>query len=160
MSWTETLNNLTADERSYTTETAPSWHSWIFAESIRRTSTMSVFLSGIYSLVKLGYCTLGEQVTAHSFTAQRRLWDATNPLEWERVKRSYDPFWTPRMNFNRVITQGSADELDDFGMVMLITYKGQDIVDHWLTLSHKSIPAIPDLYQSFREMAQKRSHCQ
>ena len=158
MTWTEKLNALTKDERNYTTETAPSWHAWIFAESIRRTSTMSVFLAGIYSLVKLGYCTMGEQVSAHSFTAQRRLWDAASPLEWERAKGSYDAFWTPQMNFDHVIMQGSADELDDFGMVMLITYKGQEIVDHWLALSQKATPAIPDLYQSFRETSQKKCH--
>ncbi|KAL1600434.1 hypothetical protein SLS60_006819 [Paraconiothyrium brasiliense] len=92
--WTNRLNSITTTDRTFTTDTAPSWRSWIFSESVRRTSTMSVFLSGIYSLVKHGYCTLGQQVSAHSFTAQRKLWDATGPLEWQRVKENYDPLWT------------------------------------------------------------------
>jgi hypothetical protein len=56
---------------------------------------MSAFLAGIYSLVKHGYCTHGQRVSAHSFTAQRKLWDAAGPLEWERMKVNHDPFWTP-----------------------------------------------------------------
>ncbi|KAF1977581.1 hypothetical protein BU23DRAFT_452806 [Bimuria novae-zelandiae CBS 107.79] len=158
--WTDRLNRLTTEERSYTAETAPSWRSWIFGESVRRTSIMSLFLAGIYSLVKTGYCTLGPQISTHSFTAQRKLWDATGALEWERVKAQHDPFWTPGMDFDRVITQGSGDELDDFGMVMLITYKGRDVVDHWLALSQNGFPTVPDLHQSLLEMAQSTPHCQ
>ncbi|KAF2449672.1 hypothetical protein P171DRAFT_197989 [Karstenula rhodostoma CBS 690.94] len=146
--WTNQLNSITTTERKYTTDTAPSWRSWIFSESLRRTSTMSFLLSGIYSLVKKGYCTLGQQVSAHSFTAQRKLWDATGPLEWDRVKANHDPFWTPCMNFDHVIRRGNGDELDDFGMVMLITYKGQDTVDHWLSISRETSIAALDLHES------------
>lgn len=119
---------------------------------------MSVFLAGMYSLVKLGYCTLGEQVSSYSFTAQRKLWDATGPLEWERVKQNYDPYWTPSMDFDRFMTKGSGDDLDYFGMVMMVTYKGQDVVDHWLALSQRNLPLVPDLHQSLLELAQDTSH--
>ncbi|KAJ4295128.1 hypothetical protein N0V90_007138 [Kalmusia sp. IMI 367209] len=156
VAWTDRLNAITVVERSYTHDTAPSWRSWILAESLRRTSIMSVFLIGIYTLVKHGYCTLGEQVSAHSFTAQRKLWDATGLLEWERAKASHDPFWIPGMNFDHIIRQGSGDELDDFGMVMLISYKGQDTVDHWLatTRSQDTPIADLDLYQSLVHVVQ------
>ncbi|KAF2116308.1 hypothetical protein BDV96DRAFT_645639 [Lophiotrema nucula] len=134
-SWTEQLKSRTEEEQRFTTMTAPSWRSWVFAESVRRTVSMSYFLSGIYSLVKQGYCTLSEKVTANSFTAQKELWDCNSALDWERAKQMYKPYWVNRMKFDDLLREGKGTELDDFGMVMMITYKGQDTVDHWLSTS-------------------------
>jgi hypothetical protein len=134
-SWTKQLKAKSTVEQAYTTDTAPSWYSWVFGESIRRTTTMGVFLEGAYSLEKQGFCTLGRQVTANSFTAQRRLWESQGPLEWERVRKTYDSFWVSLMDFDRVIRDCRSEELDDFGMVLLICYKGQDVVDHWVITS-------------------------
>lgn len=133
--WTGQLVERTIEERSYTAETAPSWSSWVFGESARRTIAMSFIVAGVYSLVKLGYCTLGAQVSANSFTAQRHLWEAQSALAWERIKQSYDTYWIPGMNFDHFLEIGRGDELDDFGMMLLIMYKGQDVIDHWLETS-------------------------
>ncbi|KAF2739639.1 hypothetical protein EJ04DRAFT_508518 [Polyplosphaeria fusca] len=130
--WTEQLKSRTESEQRFTTITAPSWRSWIFAESVRRTVTMSVFLSGIYSLVKLGFCTVGENVSANCFTAQRELWETASPAEFDRARQTCKPYWVQRMDFGEIMLEGSGVELDDFGMVMMITYKGQDTVDKWL----------------------------
>jgi len=130
--WTEQLMARTAEEQTFTTITAPSWRSWTFGESVRRTITMSFYLEGAYSLAQQGFCTLGKLVTANSFTAQRRLWEARSPLEWERVKQAYNPHWVSKMDFDGVFQDGDGEELDDFGMVLMITYKGQDVVDHWM----------------------------
>lgn len=131
-SWTEQLKSQTLEEQQYTTFTAPSWRSWIFGESVRRTVTMSIFLGGIYSLVKKGFCTSSDKVTANSFTAQKRFWDTNSALEWERARQTHNPYWVTKMNFDHVIQDGNGTEVDDFGLVMMIMYKGQDAVDHWL----------------------------
>lgn len=36
------------------------------------------------------------------------------------------------MDFTRMLRETEGKERDDFGMVMLITYHGQDAVDHWM----------------------------
>ncbi|KAF2690203.1 hypothetical protein K458DRAFT_100106 [Lentithecium fluviatile CBS 122367] len=138
--WTERLKSRTTEEQTHTTETAPSWRSWIFGESVRRTITMSLFLDGAYSLVKEGFCTLGRKITANSFTAQRRLWEAQSPLQWERARQNHDSYWVSKMDFDRVMRESGAEELDDFGMVLLITYKGQDVVDHWMATGQPQNP--------------------
>jgi hypothetical protein len=56
------------------------------------------------------------------------------------------------MNFDHVIRFGNGDQLDDFGMVMLITYKGQDMVDHWLSMSQETHVAALDLHESLLSM--------
>jgi hypothetical protein len=148
--WTEQLKSQTQEEQNYTTFTAPSWRSWIFGESVRRTVTMSIFLSGIYSLVKNGYCTSSDAVTANNFTAQRMFWDTNSQLEWERARLSCNPYWVSKMDFDHVIQEGKGTELDDFGLVMMIMYKGQDVVDHWLatTSTERNLVMDPHVQRS------------
>ncbi|KAF2866999.1 hypothetical protein BDV95DRAFT_583347 [Massariosphaeria phaeospora] len=161
--WAEQLKSRTEEEQRYTTATAPSWRSWVFSESVRRTITMSYMLHGIYSFVKRGYCTMSEKVKSNSFTAQRELWDASSALEWERIKQSHDPHWIHNMDFNAMLQHGRGAELDDFGLLMLITYKGKDITDHWLAAtmsdSYANLIMDPNFHGTVRDMAQAANHC-
>ncbi|KAF2178241.1 hypothetical protein K469DRAFT_600190, partial [Zopfia rhizophila CBS 207.26] len=156
--WTEQLKVRTEAEQKLTTVTAPSWRAWIFAESVRRTITMSLFLCGIYSLVKQGFCTSADAVTANSFTAQRRLWDASSALGWDRIRQVYPPYWVTKMNFDSILQEAKGTELDDFGMVMMITYKGQDVVDHWVasTDTERNLVMEPNFRQSLQTITQFR----
>ncbi|ORY13028.1 hypothetical protein BCR34DRAFT_562622 [Clohesyomyces aquaticus] len=158
-SWTMQLKARTEVEQHFTTATAPSWRAWVFAESVRRTVTMSVYLCGIYSLVKHGFCVHADAVTANSFTAQRRLWESTSALQWDRVRKSCNPYWITKMEFEVILREAKGDELDDFGMVLLITYNGQDVVDNWLegmkSGRHRIIQ--PDFPESLREVTQSQS---
>lgn len=58
------------------------------------------------------------------------------------------------MSFDHVIRHGNGEELDYFGMVMLITCKGQDTVEHWLSMSRESSIAALDLHESLLNMIQ------
>jgi hypothetical protein len=113
---------------------------------------MSIFLSGIYSLVKNGFCTSSDAVTANNFTAQKRFWDTNSALEWERARQTCNPYWVTKMNFDDVIREGKGTEVDDFGLVMMIMYKGQDRVDHWLetTSVERSFVMDPHFQQSLQ----------
>ena len=157
-SWTEQLKSQTLEEQTYTTSTAPSWRSWIFAESTRRTVAMSSVLTGIYSMVKQGFCSSGDAVTSNNFTAQRRFWDANSALEWDRVRQLYDPYWIVRMNFDQVLQDGKGTEVEDFGLIMMIMCKGLDVVDHWLveTSTERSFIVDPDFHQSLQGVLQAR----
>lgn len=154
--WTEQLRRQTREEQGFTTANAPSWRSWIFAESVRRTITMSLFLSGVYHLVKKGFCTMSEHISANSFTAHRALWDASSELEWNRAKTVNNPHWVYKMNFDHLLQEAKGSELDDFGMIMIITYKSQEVFDHWLatTGADENIIELPNFHQSLMDMVQ------
>ncbi|KAF1952471.1 hypothetical protein CC80DRAFT_174703 [Byssothecium circinans] len=154
--WAEELKSRTTTERSFTTDTAPSWRSWIFAESTRRTILMSIFLAGVYSFVKNGFCTLGMQVAANSFTAQRRFWEAKSALEWERLRQSHQPYWIERLNFDHVVREGSGDEIDDFGVVLMISAKGADVVDDWMAVrsGRQALVVNRDIHQNLMGLIQ------
>jgi hypothetical protein len=150
-SWTIQLRARTEQEQTFDTTTAPSWRSWIFGESVRRTITMSFMLLGVYAMVKQGFCTLADQVSANSFTANKVLWDAASALEWDRTRQTSNPLWVPKMKFDSLLQEASGPELDDFAMIMLITCKGQDVTDNWLASMHRVEKFIraPNLSQSF-----------
>jgi hypothetical protein len=111
---------------------------------------MSLFLTGIYSLVKQGFCTVADAVTANSFTAQRALWEAPNELAWVRARAAYEPLWIDKMDFGHVLQAADGADLDDFGMMLMITYTGQDIIDHWIAT--KDLVGIPNFQQSLSDI--------
>jgi hypothetical protein len=60
-------------------------------ESVRRTTSTSFFLTGIYSLVEKVIVQVADQVAANSFTAQLSLWETQSELAWIRGRAIYDP---------------------------------------------------------------------
>jgi hypothetical protein len=58
------------------------WHTWILAETVRRTILMSYLIEGTYSAWKAGWCTHRMFVYALPFSAQGRLWLASSEEEW------------------------------------------------------------------------------
>ncbi|KAF2652683.1 hypothetical protein K491DRAFT_695398 [Lophiostoma macrostomum CBS 122681] len=134
--WTARLKSLTTLEREYTVATAPSWRSWVFAESCRRTVLMSIFLLGVYSFVRNGYCDRGKEVSRLSFTANRRLWETESESEWERVTaRELDQgreLWIREMDFGGLLKEGRADDMEDFGWIMAVMYRGRDFMERWV----------------------------
>ena len=148
--WTEALCDMTVAERNITAITAPSWISWTFAESVRRTVIMSFFLRGIYSLIKQSFCTVAARVTSYSFTGQQGLWSAQSAFQWEKARQSLPQHWISKMDFEDVLQNAKGHELDDFGIMMMTTYRGQDLVDDWLvsTKSVRSLVDDPDMFKS------------
>lgn len=132
-SWTADLQSQTVREQAWTVSSAPSWRSWIFAESCRRTIIMSIFLLGIYSLVRTGMCNRGAQMSVLSFTANRRLWHAASPAEFDRLRegREEEQLWIERMEFDSLFRNAKPADLEDFGVIMAIMYRGEDVVGHW-----------------------------
>ncbi|KAM0521785.1 hypothetical protein ACHAPE_002346 [Trichoderma viride] len=109
----------------------PSWSGWIIAESVRRTLVTAYMLRGVYSLLKNGYCTLSPLVSQLSFTAQSSLWDARTESDWNRHFRNGKTYFVSCMDFNDIILSGTQDDLDDLGMMKLVTYRGYDSVMAW-----------------------------
>lgn len=118
------------------TETAqppvsPSWHDWIFGESMRRTIVMSLMLQGVYSVVKRGYCCIADAVTSMSFTVQAALWEAGSAYHWEKVFREKNHFEVNNMDFGELLGKGRRDDVEEIGLLMMATYLELDRVREW-----------------------------
>ncbi|KAJ5923562.1 hypothetical protein N7454_008807 [Penicillium verhagenii] len=79
-----TLKSMTVQLHTRAAELTPSstWEAWIFAESIRRTVIMSLFIEGLYSVLKSGFCESVPTLSLLPFTAGGELWDATTDSSW------------------------------------------------------------------------------
>lgn len=133
------LTDWTTDllRRTQTSESpiSPSWQNWIFSESVRRTIILSLMIQGIYSVAKRGYCCISDIVTSHSFTAQAALWEARSMYDWERASREMDHFDINMMDFSELLDRGKRSDIEDMGLLMMVTYLGVDRVREWAARS-------------------------
>lgn len=111
---------------------ASGWQRWLFSESVRRTIITSFMVRGIYAMAKQGYCRLGPVVTDMSFTSNSRLWVAKTPERWRRAVSETDPGWINRMNFSEMLSRADANDVDEFGVMMAVTYRGKEAVEDWM----------------------------
>ncbi|KAK4110150.1 hypothetical protein N656DRAFT_714563 [Canariomyces notabilis] len=108
------------------------WRRWLFSESVRRTIIISFVIRGIYAMAKQGYCRLGPVVTDMSFTSGSRLWAAKTPGQWQRAVNETDPGWVSRMNFSQIVGRADPANVDEFGVMMAVTYRGKDVIEDWM----------------------------
>jgi len=135
--WTQELRDRTVWEDSG----SQTWEEWVFAESSRRTVITSLTMRGLYLVLKQGFCTLAPQVTELSFTGQAGLWNAPSAYCWRKAYYQSDHLKITAMNFDDLVSQSKGAGLDDFGLMIMVTFKGVDFVNEWLETHHH--PLLP-----------------
>jgi hypothetical protein len=114
-------------------EIAAAWRQWLMNESIRRVIILSYVMRGIYAMAKQGYCKLGPAVGDMSFTASRKLWKVTTCDRWNRSREQEAPWWVSRMDFTGLLALADPSDIDEFAVLMMVTYRGRDVVEDWMT---------------------------
>ena len=109
-----------------------SWKQWLFNETIRRTLITSYMVRGIYAMARQGHSHLGSVVTDMSFTSCSRLWAATTPGRWKRARETTDPGWISHMDFDQMLSSADPRNVDEFAVMMAVTYRGKDAVEDWM----------------------------
>lgn len=131
--WTDQLAFRTG-ATAVSEELVPStFESWVFQESVCRTLIVSRMVQAMFSIQKNGFCTLVAAVTELSFTAQKALWHAPSGQHWQREIRDRSRYYCPRMDLEEILSNANVSDVDDLGMLMLVTYKGVDGVNDWIT---------------------------
>ncbi|KAF2840026.1 hypothetical protein M501DRAFT_1002303 [Patellaria atrata CBS 101060] len=109
------------------------WRTWIFAESCRRTILMSYMIRSVYSIVKSGYCTHEPDISSLSFTAQSGLWAASSAWQWGQAWVEKKRLWISQMDFAALLREAGVGDIEELGLVMLVTYIGETTLNDWLT---------------------------
>lgn len=136
--WTDHLALRTGATVSSDSVIPTGWESWVFEEVICRTIIVSRMVEAMFSIQKLGYCTLVAAVTELSFTIQKALWDAPSAMHWQRAVKDRSRFHAPRMDFAEALSTATLDDVDELGLLMLVTYKGLDGVNEWIARTGSS----------------------
>jgi hypothetical protein len=109
------------------------WKRWLMNESIRRTTILAYLMRGIYHMAKQGYCKLGSVVSELSFTSQTRLWQATTADRWRRARDTEATWWVSRMDFSALLALADPADVDEFAVMLAVTYRGKDVVEDWMS---------------------------
>ncbi|CZR53408.1 uncharacterized protein PAC_03286 [Phialocephala subalpina] len=108
------------------------WESWVFEESVKRTVIVSRMVIAMYSVLKRGFCTYVEKVTELSFTARKELWEASSAVHWSLAVEAQERFYVQQMELGEVLGKARLEDVDELGLLMLVTYKGVDGVNEWI----------------------------
>lgn len=109
-----------------------SWKSWIHRESIRRTMVFAELLDGTYTFLKTGWYQPSARLTRMSFAGHAATWEARSPAEW-RGTIGENPWIELRLsNFLEDINVVFPDDLDELGVIILVSYEGIDKVREWV----------------------------
>lgn len=130
--WTQQLSDRTGATMHNGRAVPSSWESWVFEEIVRRTLLVSSMVQSMFSIQKQGWCMLVDVVQDMSFTAQRSLWDAPTGQHWQIVLAEKSRFYVHRMDLEEVLSSATPDDMDDLGLLMLVTYKGIEGVNEWI----------------------------
>lgn len=112
-------------------QTADSWKSWLFSESLRRTIIMGYTLQGFYSFLKNGWDDSHHEFNQLSFYAQRALWTAASAFQWESALEKHLAFPTRFAQWDADLASATPADMDDLGMIMMVLIKGVDACSRW-----------------------------
>ncbi|KAL6809821.1 hypothetical protein V8C40DRAFT_153033 [Trichoderma camerunense] len=104
------------------------WHTWILAESIRRTWLTATGLQALYLTLQQGwaFCPGGMM-----FTTRRGVWEAKTAFAWERLCLETDIGFIQRFETEKLFTEASPLEIDDFGKMILESTYGTERMERW-----------------------------
>jgi hypothetical protein len=122
------------------------WHSWILAESVRRTILMAYLVEGTYCAWRAGWCTHQLFVYALPFSARGRLWLAETEKEWAALARPDDAAVDSGGETSRLSAARELVSLKEFTMTFAATpfEPGDDLFQRLLLVSHHGKHAVDD----------------
>ena len=132
LQWTNHLVYRTGILASSCSVIPASWESWVFEEMTCRTIIVSRILQAMFSIQKQGYCTMVAAVAELSFTMQRALWEAPTAMHWQRELREKRRFHALHMDFTETFATGTLEDVDDLGILLLVTFNGVNGVNEWI----------------------------
>lgn len=104
------------------------WHTWILAESIRRTWLTATGLQALYLTLQQGwaFCPGGMM-----FTTRRGVWEAKTAFAWEKLRLETDIGFIQRFETEKLFTETSPLDIDDFGKMILESTYGTERMERW-----------------------------
>ncbi|KIH91201.1 hypothetical protein SPBR_01743 [Sporothrix brasiliensis 5110] len=110
------------------------WDSWVLMESARRTFLISLYFMHLYSVVvgsPLRTCDERKYLNRY-WTISASLWHASCPLDFARAWRANRFFLARIGNFDQLLAEARAEDIDDFSRIFLSSLMGIDDFSRWM----------------------------
>ncbi|KAF4340233.1 C6 zinc finger domain protein [Fusarium beomiforme] len=141
MAWTFALKEVeeelsVGDESGGTTMKGPppsTWESWLLAESIRRTTVISLAFVCVTSILKSLEPPCGVmESTSVQFTASRYLWEADSSMAFFRAWQTKPQYPVRNLDFKGVWLHAQPEDVDEFTKLMLTAQMGPEAIDQFM----------------------------
>ncbi|KAH8889453.1 hypothetical protein GQ53DRAFT_748164 [Thozetella sp. PMI_491] len=104
------------------------WHTWILAESIRRTWLVATGFQAIYLTLQEGWHPCPGSVM---FTSRQGVWDAQTAFEWGSFCSEVDIGFVQRYACEKFFTDSRPVDIDEFTKMIVETTFGAERLQRW-----------------------------
>lgn len=104
------------------------WRLWILTESVRRSHITIDTVANVYEVMTKGRADCAGGVM---FTARRGLWEAESAVKWFDLCCAKPPLLTPSLQPGSLISQYTAEEVDEFAKMYWEFIVGTDKMRSW-----------------------------
>jgi hypothetical protein len=127
----ESVTRSTACEEEPLNTNSNEWRRWIFEESVRRATLVSIIIQQNYAFLRgiAAQCTHSDMI---GYTARTALWDASSEYHWrlEWTEKPHHEVWPSR--WDSVMAHLKPEECDDVSVLLMVLMSGFDSTARWL----------------------------
>lgn len=105
------------------------WHTWIFAESVRRTWIFAQGLHTVYEVILKGWTMCAG---ALKITTVSDVWDASSSYAWSKVCVDRDVRLSSPTEIENFLTEARPEDVDDFTKSLLQIMFGKAKIERWV----------------------------
>ncbi|KAF2813914.1 uncharacterized protein BDZ99DRAFT_379935 [Mytilinidion resinicola] len=104
------------------------WHSWILSESVRRTWLTATGTYAVFHALQQGWTLCPGGIM---FTNSQGVWQAETASAWQKLCSQGDVMFMQRFDAERLFSDASPSDVDEFGKRMLEITFGLKKVESW-----------------------------
>ncbi|KAF4173833.1 hypothetical protein CNMCM8927_006598 [Aspergillus lentulus] len=105
------------------------WRQWVLTESVRRSRLIIDTVMNVYETTTKGWADCTGSVM---FTSRRGLWDAESAIKWFELCSLKPPLLVDSLQPGALMSQYSAEELDDLAKLYWTYIVGADKIQCWI----------------------------
>ncbi|CVL05316.1 uncharacterized protein FMAN_10823 [Fusarium mangiferae] len=129
--WIDVLQAQTSEVSSNNSMLSRSWEDWVREESIQRTMIVADLVESIYTFLKFGWYQPSPRLSELSFTGHAAIWNARSLAEWQQAIEQKTWLRLEMSRFRDSVKGVSLHELDELGIMILVSYEGFEVLKEW-----------------------------
>ncbi|KAI1019104.1 hypothetical protein LB503_009159 [Fusarium chuoi] len=129
--WVDVLQAQSSEASSNKSKPYPSWEDWVRVESIQRTMIVADLVESIYTFLKFGWYQPNPRLAELSFTGHAAIWNSRSLAEWQQAREQKTGLRLEMSGFRDSVKGVSLDNLDELGIMILVSYEGFELLRRW-----------------------------
>ncbi|KAI1043529.1 hypothetical protein LB505_010157 [Fusarium chuoi] len=129
--WVDVFQAQASEVSSDNSMLYPSWKDWVRTESIQRTMIVADLVESIYTFLKFDWYQPSPRLAELCFTGHAAIWNARSLAEWQQAREKKTGLRLEMSRFRDSVKGVSLDDLDELGIMILVSYEGFEVLREW-----------------------------